>query len=244
MHRSLFGLTCVIATSLLMGCSDGSDSRPGGGTPPPGSEISLDETGIYSGTLETDSGQVALMRLKLARDGTTAILLDTDDDETPNIILWGESDGENGAITFAGTDTGSKDSISIDLQVENGEANGRLELSSGVAGDYRLAIDQLSDRPSDLRSIAGEYARDDNLNGLRTLTISPDGSVQLSGPCQAAGSATAIDAAVNLYHLTLDSDCVSLDALVSLEDVTAEEDLVSVTGDTGQGGLALDFYRI
>lgn len=235
----------LLAAVFLIGCSDDSDSRPGGGTPPPEPEpeISLDETGTYSGTLETDNGEVALMQLKLARDGTTAITLDTDDDETPDRLLWGKSDGGDGAIVFSGNDTDDGDDVSIDIQVSEGVASGRLELS-GVTGGFSLPTDDFSHRPSSLQRLAGDYARGGNVEGVSRLRIAPDGSVQLTGSCLASGSITEIDAEVNLYRVKLNSDCADLDALLSLEDVDAEGDVISMAGTGRDGGLVLEYYRI
>ena len=241
-HLSL----CYILTGLLLGgCSDGSDHLAGGGTPPPDPEpeISLDETGIYDGTLELDNGDIALMRLKLARDGTTAITLDTDDDERPDVVLWGESEGGEGDITFAGSDAANGENVTIDLQVTEGTASGRLDLS-GLPGEFSLSMDEMATRGGRLDRLAGEYARASNLGGLSQLSIAANGDVKLTVNCEADGTASEIDTEVNLYRITVESECVSLDGLISLEDLESEGDIVSIAGENGESGLALDFYRI
>jgi hypothetical protein len=242
MHLRKLIIVCSMMTTLLVACSDGSDSRSSGGSPPE-PEVSLDETGTYSGSLVTDSGDVALMSLVLARDGTTAITLETDDSERATVILWGTSDGDNGEITFEGSDTSNGDAVSVAIQVTGDEASGTLNLD-GISGNYKLLLEAYSARVSNLQTIAGNYARDDNLTGLTELTINEDGAVQLQGECEATGLVSEIDNQVNLYHLTLDSDCAALDVLVSLQDIEVEEDVLSLSGDGGDSGFARDFYRL
>jgi hypothetical protein len=245
MRIRFLSLSFALAGLLLVGCSDSSDSRPGGGTPPPDPEpeISLDETGIYDGTLELDNGDVALMRLKLARDGTTVITLDTDDDENPDVVLWGESEGGDGDIRFTGFDATGGENVTIDLQITEGTASGRLDLSS-LPGEFSLPLDEIGAGGGSLDRIAGEYARTSNLDGVSQLSIAADGAVKLEGTCEAEGTASQIDTEVNLYRITMESECLNLDALLSLEEVETEGDIVSIDGDIEQGGLALDFYRI
>jgi hypothetical protein len=244
MQSRVLIIVCALITGLLVACSDGSDSRSGGGnTPNPQPEVSLDETGIYSGTMVTQNGDVALMSLVLARDGTTAITLETDDSERATVVLWGVSDGDNGEITFTGSDTSNDGAVSIDILVTGDEASGTLTLA-GIRGVYQLVLESFSARVSNLQAIAGSYARDDTLSGLSELSISEDGVVQLRGGCEATGSVSEIDNQVNLYRLTLDSDCIALDVLVSLQDIEVEEDVLSLTGDGGDSGIARDFYRL
>jgi len=228
-------------SALLLACSDGSDSRGDGGSPGPGAN--LDETGIYSGTLVMDSGDVALMSLQLARDGTTAITLEPDDSERPSIVLWGISDGQDGAITFEGIDTDSGASVGTDITFDGSVATGSLQVAD-ISGNYQLDIESISARSSSLQAVSGSYARNDNLPGLSELKVSEDGSVQLTGACESAGSVSTIDTQVNLYRLELDSACANLDVLVSLQDIEVEEDVISLAGDGGDGSFAFDFYRL
>jgi len=246
MQSHVLIIVCALTTALLVACSDGSDSRNNGGsTPPPEPEpeVSLDETGIYSGTVVTEGGNVALMSLVLARDGTTAITLQTDDSERATVVLWGLSDGDNGEITFTGSDTSNDGDVSVDILVTGDEASGNLNLA-GIRGVYQLVLESFSARASNLQAIAGNYARDDTLAGLSALSISEDGIVELQGSCEATGSVSEIDNQVNLYRLTLDSDCAALDVLVSLQDIEVEQDVLSLTGDGGDSGFARDFYRL
>ena len=236
-------VTIIISmlSALLLACSDGSDSRGDSGPPGPGTE--LDETGIYSGKLVTVSGDVALMRLMLARDGSTAITLETDDSERPTRVFWGKSDGQNGTITFQGSDTDSGDSVTTDILFSGMTARGSLEVAD-ITGDYQLDIDAFSARTSSLRAVSGSYARNDNLSGLSELKVDENGSVQLTGTCEGVGSVSVIDGQVNLYRLELDSECSNLDVLVSLQDVEVEEDVISLAGSGGDSSFAFDFYRL
>ncbi len=248
MQFAKYGMLLVLTGSLISGCSDSSDSRGGQGPteppePPEPPEISLDETGIYSGTLETDEGDVALMRIKLGRDGSTAISLQEDDSEQATTILWGESDGSDGAITFTGRDLGSGGNVSVDLQFSENSSTGRLELGD-LNGDFSLDLEALSSNSSDLSSLSGDFARSDPVPGQSLLSISADGTVELSGDCASSGTASVIDPAVNLYQLSLESDCLSLEALISLEAIETDSDLVSITGDDDNEGAAVNFYRI
>ena len=94
MKPGLLGIIGPSLALLLVACGDGNNSGGGGNNPVP--EVSLAESGIYSATLVTLSGDVALMSQLLARDGTTAITLETDDSERATVVLWGESDRESG----------------------------------------------------------------------------------------------------------------------------------------------------
>jgi hypothetical protein len=228
--------------SLLVACSDGS-SRHNDDITLPVPEVSLEETGSYSGTLETSDGDVALMTLVLARDGTTAISLETDDSEQASIVLWGESDGSQGAITFTGRDTRSGESVTVDLQFEGETATGQLQLAD-ISGSYELAIEDFSQRSGELGNIVGDYARVDNPGGLSQWHIGEDGSVQVSGACEASGSIQAIDDAVNIYHLTTESDCAGLDVLISRQDIEAEGDVLALSGASEEKGISTDLYRI
>lgn len=241
MQSRLAIISLSILSALLLACSDGSDSRSDGNTPAPGAN--LDETGVYSGTLVSDSGDVALMSLLLARDGTTAITLNTDDSERPTIVLWGTSDGQNGAITFEGSDTDNGNSVSTDISFSGSTAIGSLQVAD-ISGNYQLDIESFSARASSLQAVSGSYARNDNLPGLSELKVSEDGSVQLTGACEGAGSVSTIDNQVNLYRLELDSDCANLDVLVSLQGIEVEEDVISLAGDGGDSSFAWDFYRL
>lgn len=248
MHIGKFGLLLVLTGSLLSGCSDSSDSRGGQDPteppePPEPPQVSLDETGIYSGTLETDEGDVALMRIKLARDGATAISLQEDDSEQATTILWGESDGSGGNLTFSGRDLGSGGSVSVDLQFSEDSSTGRLELGD-LNGDFSLTLEDISANSSDLATLSGEYARTDPIPGQSLLSVSADGTIELSGDCASTGTASVIDPEVNLYRFSLQSDCLTLDALISLEAVETDNDLVSLTGDDDDQGVAVNFYRI
>lgn len=240
MQSRLATIILAMLSALLIACSDGSDSRNDGGGGP-GSNI--DETGIYSGTLETDSGDVVLMGLQLARDGTTAITLEPDDSERPSIVLWGISDGQDGAVTFEGDDTDSGESVRTDISFSGTVATGSLQVAD-ISGNYQLDIETFSDRSSSLQALSGRYARNDNLPGLSELTVNDDGSVQLSGDCDGAGSVSTIDDQVNLYRLELEGGCAELDVLVSLQDIEVEEDVISLAGDGGDGSFAFDFYRL
>lgn len=236
-------LLSMFVLPFFAACSDNNNN---GGQPPPTPPdpvISLDETGIYSGTVETDDGNVALMQLTLARNGVTAITFQSDDSERATTILWGESDGGSGSISFQGSDTATDTSVTVDISVEGTSASGRLDIP-GINGDFVLQLASYSSRDSGLALVAGDYDRNDNLGGLSELSIDSAGAVQLSGVCEASGSISEIDTSINIYRLELDSDCIALDALVSLQDIEVESDVLAIDGDGGDGGVSLAFFRI
>lgn len=235
----------------LTACSDGSDRRavetPIPVPPIPEPEVTdLDATGIYSGTLITPEGDVALMTVVLARTGETSITLETDDSERANIVLWGLSSGSDGEseIPFDGVDTNSGDSISVTLLADNGAITGDLALGSTIAGSFDLPMTHYSADDSSLALVAGSYSRVDNIDGQTVLEVSDDGSAQLSGSCSASGTVSVIDSDVNIYALVLESDCISVDALLSLQSSEVSADTMVISGTTEAGGLSFALYRI
>jgi len=83
----------------------------------------------------------------------------------------------------------------------------------------------------------------DNISGSSSLLISADGSVQLSGSCQADGTLAIVDEQVNIYTLKLESGCINLDALVSLEQSVVANDTIVINGSAGDSSISLAFYR-
>jgi hypothetical protein len=243
MKKLSVGLLSVLLLPIIAACNGNNNNNNNNEPPPSAPDISLEETGIYSGTIETDDGNVALMQLTLARNGVTAITLQTDDSERATKVLWGESDGESGSLTFQGSDTATDASVTVDIFVEGVTASGRLDIP-GINGEYVLQLDSFSSRDSGLALVAGDYDRNDNLGGLSELSIDSTGAVQLSGACEASGSIIEIDTNINIYRLELDSDCIALNALVSLQDIEVESDVVAIDGDGGDDGFSLAFYRI
>lgn len=245
MNRYAAGITLSLS-AVLLGCSDGSDRstavEPPAPPPPPPPVTELAEQGTYTGTLETSTGDVALMSLLLATDGTTAIALDTDDDERNDIVLWGESTGENGDISFGGRGGRNGDEVSVDLVVEQGQASGQLQLQ-GLAGEFTLAMAPYSDRPGGIADVAGHYTRLDNITGQTQLDISTSGEANLSGSCSASGEVTEINTAANLVRLQLSSDCLELDALISRQDTAAEDDTLQITGFDQGSSYSTTLYR-
>jgi len=235
--------------ALLTACDNGGGGGGNGNPgpeqpeqPEPEPEISLDETGSYRGSLQTSTGDIALLTLFLARDGATAIGIETDDSERPAIVLVGQSSGEGGAIDFSGSDTRDGSSVALDIAFEGGVASGNLSIA-GLDGEYQLQRDAYSERSGELAAIAGDYAREDSATGPAELSIAEDGSVSFSGPCSASGTLSSGDVAVNLYRLQLSGDCIDLDVLLSREDVAAEGDVLVLLGVDGEAAYASQFYR-
>ena len=237
----------VAALLLLMvtACSDSSDHRQPTPEPPiePEPVTDLSATGIYHGTLETEQGDVALMTLTLARTGETSITFETDDSEQASIILWGESEGDENEISFSGSDANNGDSVALDLLVSEQELTGELDMAS-LKGSFSLSQSVLSERASDLENVAGQYARQDAIEGQTVLEIDTDGNASLSGICDASGSISIVDDQVNIYLLTLSSDCADIQALVSSEDIETAMDVLSLTGSSGDKGINAALFRL
>jgi len=242
MKPYLTGFISALLLSFLAACSDNNNNGP---TPEPPIEPetpNLDATGIYSGTVETQVGDISLMSIFVARTGETTITFETDDSEQASIVLWGTSKGDANELTFEGDDADSGAAASITLSVNEAEVTGELSLDA-LTGTFSLTKTGFSDSVSSLGAIAGTYFRQDNASGSSSLTISDDGSVQLSGSCEASGTLKEVDKAVNIYTLQLESNCIDLDALVSLEQSAVANDTVVINGSAGDSSISLAFYR-
>ena len=238
----LLGLSAVLLP-LLIACSDDDNNNSPTPEPPIEPEVpSLNATGLYSGTVETTAGDVALMTLVLARTGQTAISFETDDSEIATIVLWGSSDGNDTDVEFDGADTDTQNSTKVSLVFAGDLVTGELSLDT-VAGSFSLKKTSYSDRGSSLNSVAGTYLRNDNANGLTSLIIADDGAVQLTGFCEASGTVAMVDDAVNIYTIELSSDCIELDALLSLQDGEVANDTLVITGAGGDRRVSLALYR-
>ncbi len=222
----------VMGLALLAGCSDDSGDTVVVGPPP----VDIAATGSYAGTLEGDDGDVALMKVVLARSGETSITLQTDDDERADIVLWGASDSDGTSISFEGTTASGADAM-LDMQIDGTTLTGRMD-SAGVQGAFSLPMTAFSGRSGALADVAGTYLRVTNLGGELSLDIAADGAVTLAGACDGGGSLREVDTAVNLYLLQLDAPCISAEALVTREDLVSESDHIVLQGE----GLADAFY--
>ena len=150
--------------------------------------------------------------------------------------MWGESTGNDSELSFSGADADSGDRVAIDLQVSDEGVSGKLNLAA-LKGGFSLSQTATSGRAGSLDQLAGQYARNDAIDGLTALVIGADGSAELSGPCDTSGSIATIDEQVNIYLLTLSSPCLDLEALVSSEDIETTMDVLSLTGSRGDAGI-------
>lgn len=229
-------IPCLAASLLLVGCSDSSDRLPPATTPAPPTTTDLEDTGIYQGLVRT-SEQVALITVTLARNGQTAIAIDSDDDERADILLWGSTSISGGQLAFTGRDHRDDAQVSLVFQVEDGVLRSEVDLS-GLAGEAVAPLAPHSAAPADPPS--GRYARQDSLEGFTGLDIATDGGINPGASCSGGGTLDAPDPEVNIYAVTLDSDCLNWQALASLEQLEDGSRLLSITGAEG---LATRLYQ-
>ncbi|WP_116364845.1 hypothetical protein [Parahaliea mediterranea] len=223
-------ITALAACALLGACSDSSDSRPDTPPPPeppPPPEVTdLDSTGIYRGQIVTDDGNLALLTVNLARDGVTAVAIDSDDDEVADIVLWGDTSESAGELHFSGRDGRDGSSVELTFAIDD-EVLGATVRVNGLSGEASapLAADSAAGSAPE-----GDYAREDGVGGLTQLSIGADGSVTLSSPCSGSGELSAADSAVNLYRLSLASDCLNWEALVSVGSIEGDGAVLTISG--------------
>lgn len=235
MRRLLFSLaTCA----LLAACSDSSDRRPQTPEPePPEPEVTdLDQTGIYKGQIVTDDGDLALVTLTLARDGQTAVAIDSDDDEVADIVLWGATSESAGELHFDGRDSRDDSEVALTFTVENQVLRSNLRLN-GLEGDAEATLAAAS--TAGAGALSGTFSRQDSIGGLTELALAGNDSVTLSAPCSGSGEVSAPDPGVNIYRLTVSGDCLDWDALATVETV----DGTAVLTLTGADGLATRLYQ-
>jgi hypothetical protein len=227
--QSIKWLAAVTALLLLAACSsDSSDSSD--------AEVSLDETGIYSGTLETPSGDVALVRAVIARTGEAVLTIENNDSEIAGLILSGNVDSSlqlNGELS----DSVSNESVALSLEITDAVLTSSLE-SAAISGAINL-VQMDTSQGADLSRLAGEYVKVSGTT-IETITISEEGSFTLSGKCEAEGNAFVIDELVNLYQLDTDSECSSLGSLATLSSLEVTNDILQVDGKNG----TIEFFRI
>ncbi len=245
---NLIKLLAVSALLTLAACG-GNSSHKGGSAPlepdpQPEPETSLDQAGVYRGSVTTDAGDLALFTLMLSRTGETAIALETDDSERPDIVLWGDSTAGDGAgVSFDGRDLRDASSVGVDFSFADNTASGSLSLA-GISGDFSLQREATSDLSGALADVAGEFARTDAIGGTTRLSLAEDGAVEYSGECEASGQISSSDEAVNLYLLELNGDCIELEVLLSREDLLDSGDVLVLIGVSGEAAYAEQFYRL
>lgn len=233
-------LLSIAACTLLAACSDSGSPRPAAEPEPPappGPEVTdLDATGVYRGRVVTDARDVALLTVTLARDGHTAMAIDSDDDEQTDILLWGETREAAGELHFEGRDSRDDSEVALTFTVADRVLSANLRLA-GLQGEAEAALAEVSKAPA--AAPAGTFARQDTLPGLTELTLAADGSVSLSAPCEGSGELTAPDPAVNIYHLAVSGDCLDWEALATLQSLNGN----AVLTVTGADGLATRLYQ-
>ncbi|MBN7798475.1 hypothetical protein [Parahaliea mediterranea] len=236
-------LTASLAACLLLAaCSDSSDHRQEAPTPvdpppPPVEPTDLDSTGVYRGQLVTGNRNLALVTVTLARDGTTAIAIDSDDDEKANIVFWGETSEAAGELDFSGRDGRDGSAINLTFTASEQTLRGQWQLA-GLSGE--LSADLAPESAVDDGLSGGQFARLDSPGGLTALELAGDGTLTLTAPCEGSGEISTPDPAVNVHYLSLASDCLDWEALVSVDTVAGAKAALRVTG---AGGLATRLYQ-
>lgn len=232
MH-SLRSTLLVALCAFVLGCSDGSDTgapvppappEP----PPPPPPTDLEATGVYQGRVITTSGELALLTFTLARDGQTAIAIQTGDSGAANRVLWGETSAAGGELDFSGSDSEDGAAVELTFSADDGQLSGEFRLP-GLTGDAEA---QLTPYSGDTGVPEGSFSRQDSLGGLTTLTIDGE-SVTVSAPCSGGGTLTTPDSEVNVHRLRLDPDCLGWEALGSLVTLDGGTPVLELSGSNG-----------
>ena len=223
-------LTALCA--LVLGCSDGSDTGsptpPAPPEPPPPPPTDLEATGVYQGRIITTSGELALLTFTLARDGQTAIAIQTGDSGAADRVLWGETSAAGGELDFTGSDSEDGAAVELTFSADEGQLSGEFRLP-GLTGDAEA---QLTPYSREAVVPAGSFSREDSLGGLTTLTIDGE-SVTVSAPCSGEGTLTTPDTGVNIHRLSLDQDCLGWEALGSVVTLDGGTPVLELSGSDG-----------
>ena len=240
-RRAAGGLLCL-ACALLMACSDSSDRQPESPEPPmppepPVEATSLDDTGIYQGTVITEDRNVALLTATLARDGHTSLAIETGDSEQADIVLWGMTEEADDTLNFTGTDSRDGSSVELTFAVDDEVLSSEFRLA-GLVGE--ASASRAAESESRGAAPEGRFARQDSLAGLSDIEISSDGSIKLLAPCDGSGELSTPDAEVNIYRITVVSDCLEVDALASVDRIAGGGQVLLLSGNNG---LATRLYQ-
>lgn len=223
----------VALCAFVLGCSDGSDT--GSPTPPvppepppPPPPTDLESTGVYQGRIVTTSGELALVTFTLARDGQTAIAIQTGNSGATDRVLWGETSAAGGELDFSGSDSEDGAAVELTFSAGDGQLSGEVRLP-GLTGDAEA---QLTPYSGDTGVAAGSFSRQDSPGGLTTLTIDGE-SVTVSAPCSGEGTLTTPDTGVNIHRLSLGQDCLGWEALGSLVTLDGGAIVLELSGNDG-----------
>jgi hypothetical protein len=121
--------------------------------------------------------------------------------------------------------------------VERTSINGNYSVATGESGTISLTYNSLYDRDSSLSKLAGQW--DDS--GFGILTVNSDGTFfeQDTFGCVYDGQASIIDAAYNVYGLTMDVSLCGVDfdgqytGLGALSDFSVTDDLFILQMNSG-----------
>ncbi|HUG99765.1 MAG TPA: hypothetical protein VMQ83_11420 [Gammaproteobacteria bacterium] len=204
----------IVALVLLMGgCGSGGGS--GGSTPPPPPPPPPDELvgGIWAGEMVATGGGTIEIRGLITESGEFRWL-----DDTQGQQIFGTIDVDGtaisstdaisalpwGSFTPAGSRHGSTELTgTIDERVSmEGDftTDGEVE-GDQFTGTFSLTYDDVYERPSSLATLAGTYTTTDD-----SLAIDAAGIMfyqSAANNCVANGTAELIDAAFNMYRVTL-----------------------------------------
>lgn len=234
-------LFCAATLLAIVGCSDDSDSVPEPMPPiepPEPPATSLDETGIYTGTLEGSAGEVALLRIVLARSGETSVTLQEDDTEQATRIALGATEGDAEALTTDADELLQGAALSLQWSVTEGSGSVELE-ADGLMGSADVSRLASSDEALTADEIAGTYL---GAVGLQ-LELTAAGDAEVTGACTAEGSWQQPDAAVNVLLVTVDGDCGELTALGFLDTLETPADVLVLEGGSDTRPLSVDLFR-
>ncbi|CAH0991199.1 hypothetical protein SIN8267_01301 [Sinobacterium norvegicum] len=232
MNHYFTAILLAATTVLLTACDSDSNSD----NSPAASAVELANSGLYTGTIQRDNGDVALIRGYLAASGEAVITIEADDSEQATHIVHGNVD-ENYLLSGEITDGTTSETVSIALTATSEQLNTSID-SSLFSGDLSSLL-QAGTASASLDTVSGQFSRIDG-DDRTTLSIDADGSFSLSGPCQDSGTIAVIDSAINLYSVTTEQSCGQLGLLATLDSIEVDNDVLRLVGPLGE----VDYFRL
>ncbi|NRB38697.1 MAG: hypothetical protein HRU20_09565 [Pseudomonadales bacterium] len=217
LKRLSLPLACS-ATLLLAGCYGNGDGGTAANADDDYQFIAETSPGIYRSVLQKNDGDVALVRAYLSADGNVFVALEEDDTEQ--------------ATALYKTQTQSADALLQQL---------KKVLPDGTLSP--LTRSEESDLATSLDDLQGKFSSS-TAAGMDTLTINSDGSVSLSGTCEANGNISSTAENVNLYKLVISGDCGNYTAFAHLSSLESEFDVLHMISSGDNARFDKDFFRI